>query len=135
MDLWLGSAHAGRGGGRPCRGPHPWWGADLSLSLTTLPVRVGAGFRLGWAELRAGGLLRPYFARGAAQRSGVIGGGWLAAGAELPALWSVVPIALVGIDLHAQPVAFQLGDQRVLEVERTTAWFALGLAWPARVKG
>jgi hypothetical protein len=103
-----------------------------TLAVTTLPVRLGVGARFGSVELRAGGLVRAYLARGLASRGGAVGGMFAAVAVELPLGSALVPFGVLGVDVHPQAVAFQLAGQTVLELGRFAPWLAVGLAWRGR---
>jgi hypothetical protein len=103
-----------------------------TLAVTTLPVRLGVGARLGFVEVRAGGLVRTYLASGLASRGGAVGGMFAAVAVELPLGSTLVPFGVVGVDVHPQAVAFQVAGQTVLELGRFAPWLAVGLAWRGR---
>jgi hypothetical protein len=103
-----------------------------TLAVTTLPVRLGVGARLGFVELRAGGLVRTYLASGLASRGGAVGGMFAAVAVELPLGSALVPFGVLGVDVHPQAVAFQFAGQTVLELGRFAPWLAVGLAWRGR---
>ncbi len=111
-------------------------GGDSTLGLVTLPLRPGIGLGLGAIELRAGGLVRPYLASGAAVgegTSGVLWGLWAAVAFEAPVRGALVPVGVVGLDLSPQTLVFQLDGQTVLATQKLAPWLGVGLRWRGRL--
>jgi hypothetical protein len=102
---------------------------DRTLGLSTVPVRVGVGWGVRAFGIRAGLLARAYFADGLTHDAGVLWGGFVAATAALPLRGPLVPFATAGLDVHAQPVAVSILNQRVLAVHTLAPWIGLGLSW------
>jgi hypothetical protein len=108
-------------------------GTHSTLAVTTFPVRLGVGARVGPIELRLGGLLRAYRMSGLAAGGGSVGGGFAALAFELPLRSAVTPFGVLGVDVHAETVNFEVGGQTVLSLRTFAPWLGLGLVWRGRV--
>jgi hypothetical protein len=108
-------------------------GAQSTLAVTTFPLRLGLGARVGPIELRLGGLLRAYRTSGLAAGGGAVGGGFAALAFELPLRSAVALFAVLGLDVHAETVDFQVANQTVLSLRTVAPWLGLGLVWRGRV--
>jgi hypothetical protein len=102
------------------------------LAMTSIPVRAAAGLRFGWAEVRAGVVARPYWLTGIDARSGTQWGGFVAGVAELPTHGPLAAFAVAGVDLVPRPVAFVVGEQRILTFQTFAPFFAVGGVWRGR---
>ena len=100
-----------------------------TLDVVTLPIRLGVGGRVGWAELRLGGLARPYFTRGLGERDGIVWGAWAALAVEAPRRGPVAAFGILGVDLHPQPITFSYAGQAILGVRVFAPWVGVGVAW------
>jgi hypothetical protein len=107
-------------------------GAESTLAVTTFPLRLGLGARVGPIELRLGGLLRAYRTSGLATGGGAVGGGFAALAFELPLRSALALFAVLGLDVHAETVDFQVANQTVLSLRTVAPWLGLGLVWRGR---
>ena len=106
--------------------------ADGKVALTMFPLRLGAGLRLGWAELRAGALARLYTVSELAADGGVVWGGFAAVTAAWPTRGAVSGFGIVGVDFHPQVLALTLAQQPVLTLHTLAPFVGVGAVFGSR---
>jgi hypothetical protein len=99
------------------------------LTLDTVPVRLGAGVRLGPIEAQGGALARGHRASGAITRLGVRAGGWAALLWRVPVRGALWPYLALGCDLHLERLELRLGGRPALASGNLAPWAAAGVAW------
>jgi hypothetical protein len=116
-------------------GPSASVGSDTAIALHALPARLGLGWRFSWArvalEPRLAGVLWGYWLRGAAERSGLLGG-------VSASLWLVTRVARrlavvtgLGLDAFANRDRFTVHGVPGLATERVAFWLGVGVAGAA----
>lgn len=99
------------------------------LTLTEVPLRLGAGFRHGWFEVRAALALRPYLVTGAGEDQGVLVGGGLGFHFRRRLRRWLVGYAAVGADLLSSRKEFRVGGETTLVTGGVVPWLGIGAVW------
>jgi hypothetical protein len=99
------------------------------LTLDTIPVRLGAGVRVGPVELQAGALARGHLAAGDVAQLGVRPGGWAAVLWRVPVRGALWPYLSLGCDALLERLELRLGGRPALASGNLAPWAAAGVGW------
>ncbi|MGE5185713.1 MAG: hypothetical protein ACM31C_26810 [Acidobacteriota bacterium] len=98
-----------------------------NVTLVASVVRLDAGYRLGWLELRAGATVMPLFVTTGAGDTTVLVGGGASARVRPTIVPGVRAVVAAGADAFATRTRYELNGMAALATPAWAPWLALGV--------